>query len=913
MSPVLEKRMGATNARTWPLMVSVFLSGAAGLAYQIVWLRKLSLHMGATSYALSAVLAAFMGGMALGSRLLGPLADRPGARPARIYALLQLGILAGAPLAYALPGLLDGPLSLAYRAMGPGLGINILRFAGALLALAAPTMLMGGTIPVLTRGLAPARGVERGLASVYSLNTAGAVAGTLAAGFLLVPLLGLPGTMGVAMALSLAAAGFAATVVLPKARMDAEERAGEGDEGLRRDPRPLLAGALVGFLMLSAEVVWASSLVSGIFNNTYAVSTMLAAVLLGIAAGSWLVGRLRLPPRPTALVCLGVLSVWVPLTGLYMRRWLGAFAGMGEGSLAGLTLARYLPAFLVLLPATLASGALFPSLSTLYSPDPRRSGGGVGRFAAANTAGAVAGSVLASFLLMPVLGRRLSYLVLGLLALAALAVVMRRRKAALAVPALAAAAVLLTLVGSAPPAGDSRILLLRDTPEGRVEVSQDRDTPSSLRLDIRGSQATTTTPEGCLKNRLMAYFPMLLHPSPADVNVICFGTGITVGTVTLFDCVDSVDCVEINPTVVDAARLFGPYNHDALADPRVRVLVEDGRNHLMATRHSYDVITMEPMHPALAGVVSLYTRDFYLLCRDRLKDGGLMAQWLPLYNLTPRDCHMIAATFLDVFPNTTMWVLGRDAMLVGSKGGPVEPLNVLRGLARPGVAEDLEPFGLDDPAVYLASWVTGPEGVAEYCAGAPVFTDAHPLLEYTAPEAIFADSTTAPNLEEMLALRQPPAEALEMEGFGRAWMAAELFLRAEAARARRNLALEAELLDSAVSVCPEMEIAARRLSASIHQSARILLDRGEGATAWRMMEMALEVTHYPSPALLTDLSLLSSSARMYGRARQLADSALAREPMSASAHRALGRAQLGLGRQEQARRSLALADSLDAD
>jgi spermidine synthase len=894
-------------------MLSVFLSGAAGLVYQIVWLRKLSLHMGATSYALSAVLAAFMGGMALGSRLLGPLADRPGARPARIYALLQLGILASAPLAYILPGLLDAPLGLAYRAMGPGPGVNVLRFLAALLALAAPTMLMGATIPVLTRGLAPARGVERGLSAVYALNTGGAVGGTLAAGFLLVPELGLLGTMGVAMLLSLSAAAFAGPVVLLGVHAAAGGKVGAPTGEPDRDPRPLIAGTVVGFVMLAAEVVWTGSLVTGIFNNTYAVSTMLAAVLLGIAVGSWLTGRLRLPPRPTAMACLALLSVWVPLSGLYMRRWAGAFTALGEGSLAGLTVARYLPAFLVLLPATLASGALFPSLSTLYSPRPARSGGGVGRFAAANTAGAVAGSVLASFLLLPLLGRRLSYLVLGLLALGALAVMLRRRRLAWALPLLAAAGVALTLPAGGGERAGSRTLLSRDTPEGRVEVTQDRDTPSSLRLDIRGSQATTTTPEGCLKNRLMAYFPMLLHPSPEDVNVICFGTGITVGTVTLFECVDSVDCVEINPTVVEAARLFRPYNHDALADPRVRVLVEDGRNHLMSTARRYDVITMEPMHPALAGVVSLYTSDFYLLCRDRLRDGGLMAQWLPLYNLTPRDCHMVAATFLEVFPNATLWVLGRDAMLVGRKGEPVEPLNVLRGLARPGVTEDLEPFGLDDPAVYLASWVAGPEGVLEYCAGAPAVTDDHPLLEYTAPEAIFADSTTAPNLEEMLDLRERPPGAGELEGFGRAWRASGLFLRAEAARARRNLALEAELLDSAVSVCPEMEIAARRLSASIHQSARILLDRGEGARAWRMMEMALEVTDHPSPALLTDLSLLSSSAGMYGRARQLADSALAREPMSASAHRALGRAQLGLGRQERARRSLAIADSLDAD
>ena len=903
------KTHGAESRRVGLLMVSVFLSGAAGLAYQIVWLRKLSLHMGATSYALSAVLAAFMGGMALGSRLLGPLADRPGARPARIYALLQLGILAGAPVAYFLPGLLDAPLSAAYRAMGPGLGINVLRFLGALLSLAGPTALMGATLPVLTRGLAPSSGVEAGLARVYSVNTAGAVAGTLAAGFLMVPALGLRSTMVAAMAASLAAGLVALTARLSRPADEPSSSPAPKAARRQRDPRPLVAGAIVGFLMLAAEVIWASSLVSGIFNNTYAVSTMLAAVLLGIAAGSWLAGRLRVSPGTLALVCLAVLSVWVPLTGLYIRRWLGAFAQLGAGSLAGLTLARYLPAFLVLLPATLASGALFPSLSALYSADPRTAGGGVGRFAAANTAGAVGGSVLASFLLMPVLGRRFSYLALGVLALAGLVLLLRRRRMVIVLPLLAAA-VGLTLAGDGFSRPGSRILLSRDTPEGRVIVTENRDAPSSLRLDIRGSQATTTTPEGCLKNRLMAYFPMLLHPDPESVNVICFGTGITVGTVTLFDSVEQVDCVEINPTVVEAARFFRPYNHDALADPRVRVIVEDGRNHLMATSRSYDVITMEPMHPALAGVVSLYTADFYALCRKRLRPGGLMAQWLPLYNLSPEDCRMIAATFVDAFPETTIWVLGRDAMLVGRKGGAVEPLNVASGLAEPGVAADLEPFGLDDPAVYLASWVCGPDGARRYSVGAPVVTDDMPLLEYTAPKAIFADSTTAPNLERMLALREPPPGVDSLEGFEAAWRASKLFGLAEVARARHNLAEEAGLLDSAVLACPHMEIAARRLSASIHQSARILLERGQGPTAMEMMGMALDVTDHPSPALLTDLSLLAASAGMYRRAYALADSALVLEPRSASAHRALGRAALGMGRQAQARRALARADSL---
>lgn len=541
----------------------------------------------------------------------------------------------------------------------------------------------------------------------------------------------------------------------------------------------------------------------------------------------------------------------------------------------------------------------------------------MGRFAAANTLGALVGSVAASFLLLPLAGRRLSLFLLSLVLLAGWSILTRGRRlkmaAAIALLVCAGATFLRLDMGRLDP--DRRVVFREDTPEGEVLVTQSRDAPSSLRLVIRDSQASTTTPEGCLKNRLMAYFPMLLHPNPENVSVICFGTGITVGTACMFGEVRLVDCVEISPTVVKAASLFSRYNHDALSDPRVRVIVEDGRNHLLGTRTRYDVITEEPMHPALAGVVSLYSLEYYELCRDRLRSGGVMAQWLPLYDMSPDDCRMVVATFLEVFPRSTMWVLGRDAMLVGGKDWTMDPSRVFEGLREESVAEDLRRFGLDSPERFLACYVMGPERMRTFAADAPVVTDDKPVLEYTAPAAVFRQGLSEKNLESILELREPPPGADTLGPvFDRTWVAAELFHRAVAARAGMNLSREAELLRVAVDTAPGFLVAAHRLSESLHQSSRILLGRGNSAPAWRLLNRAVAVPGVrPSASLLTDLSLFESALDMWDSAHRHAEMALRREPLSAAATRALARATMGLGRTEEAKALFERADSLSTN
>jgi spermidine synthase len=898
--------------------LSLFLSGAAGLIYEVVWIRWLSFLTGSGSHALAATLVAFMGGMALGGWLLARAADRPGARPFRIYSLLQVGIVLSAATTIALQSLFIPVLGSLYRSAPPFL-LTTARFMGSVLLLWLPTFLMGATLPAAIRGAASRIGVGAGVASLYAINTAGGIVGVLAAGFLLLPSVGYLATFLVGSALSLAAALSGWLIRNP--RMEAVTAASRsGSPAPEKGSRSwLLVGFLTGMAMLSAEVLWTRALVTGIFNNSYAIATMLAAVLSGIALGSGIASKISMKREGKAFGLLFLLAVWIPLTGLLLREGLPLSNRLGTPATLGAALAlRYAPAFILILPASIASGMLFPLLATLYSPSPEGSASGVGRFSAANTAGAVAGSILATFVGLPLAGLRWSFALTAIaIAGGLLCTGGRRFRTRLAVFAgCSALAVLLTLIGKGVVGAlpGYRLLSQEESPGGEVTVLQSRNMPSTLIIEVGGSQASTTTPEGCLKNRLMAYYPLLVHPRPRSVCVICFGTGITAGTACQFPSVERVDCVEINPAVIEVAGLFAAHNHDVLSRGAARIIVEDGRNHLLGTDRLYDVITEEPMHPALAGVVSLYSREYYQIARDRLSPGGIMSQWLPLYAMSDRDCRMVVRTFLDVFPNSTLWLLGRDAMIVGSRDSPVDPMNVVAHLAEPGVSMDLAPFGLDMPWVFLSTYVMGPAELEAYAADARAVTDDMPLLEYSAPSAVYGSSTVSGNIERIMSFRTPPEDASSRfgEDFARAWEAVDLLQRAECARDRFSLADEYSYLQEAFTLCPEFLLAGRRLSESLHQSAAIALERGDPEQAWRMIHMAL-ATGQGGALVLADLASMEVELGMFGQALDHSEAALEMEPGSVAALRAYGMAALGSGEAENARRALILADSLATD
>ncbi len=752
-----------------PAVAGLFLlSGAAGLVYEVVWLRQLSFVFGVTSHAVTTVLAAFMGGLALGSWLLGRLADRV-KRPLAFYALLQAGVAATGllvPLLLKLAQLIYVPL---YGATG-GSGIIFLtvRAILALLVLLPVTTLMGATLPALARHAGRTReAVSRRVGILYALNTAGAVAGTLLAGFVLIEHLGLWGSTLLAAGINLLAAGGA--FILSRApEAEVSPRNLEKIEPTKRGHLVLVLYAVSGFAALGLELVWIRMLILWFSNITYTFSAMLAVYLVGLALGgafgSWLVKRIKKPERAfvwgeigvglTALLSTGLVLNWPRLLGRFSQGVVGGLTGWGSLVASSLVLT-----LVVMLLPTFLLGMLFPVVVKLYARQVGRVGQRVGEIYAANSVGAILGCILTGFFLIPLLGFQGSLLLLtGLSVLVAATAVWRwfeKRPVAwgscAATLAFGAFWLPFNRLGENFLGEGETLLHYAETDTGTIEVRERVDDPhnnggTTRRLIIDGNQATYTAASDMRKNRMLAHLPMLVHPNPEEVLVICFGSGSTFGALAVYDTLKRVDCVEIAPGVIECAPYFGEYNLDVLENPLANLIIDDGRNYLLCTDRRYDVITAEPMPPAVAGVVNLYTVEYYELCKRALKPGGICAQWIPLYQLAVRDVRMLAASFSQVFDHVQLWLTGDDIVILGSP----EPLEVDRrrfaeAAGNPEIVRTLAEVGVPGPEALLDWFVLDDAAYREYVRGFEKVTDDRPVIEYSAPRNFHAPATIHDN------------------------------------------------------------------------------------------------------------------------------------------------------------------------
>jgi spermidine synthase len=753
-----------------PAVAGLFLaSGAAGLVYEVVWLRQLSFVFGVTSHAATTVLAAFMGGMALGSWLLGRRADRM-RRPMAYYALLQAGVAATGllvPVLLKLAQLVYVPL---YDATG-GSGFIFLavRAVLAFLVLLPVTTLMGATLPALARHVSRTReAVGRRVGLLYALNTAGAVVGTLLTGFVLIEHLGLWGSTLLAAGINLAAAGGAFALSRP-ASAEVRPRAVEREGPTKRGRLLLWLYAVSGFAALGLELVWNRMLILWFSNVTYTFSAMLAVYLVGLALGgafgSWLVKRIKRPERAfvwgeigvglSALATTGLALNWPRALGRASQAVVGGLTGWGSLVTSSLVLA-----LAVMLLPTFLLGMLFPVVVRLYAREVGRVGRRVGELYAANSAGTILGSVATGFVLIPLLGFQGSLLLLtGLSVLVAAAAAWRwlERKAVAwgsCAATLAFGALWLPFdhLGENFLREGETLLSYAETESGTIEVREREGDPAAggattRRLVIDGNQATYTAVRDMRKNRMLAHLPMLVHPDPREVLVICFGSGSTFGALAVYDGLERVDCVEIAPGVVACAPYFREFNLDVLENPLANLIIDDGRNYLLCTDRRYDVITAEPMPPAVAGVVNLYTVEYYELCRGALEPGGVCAQWIPLYQLAVRDVRMLAASFARVFPHAQLWLTGDDIVLLGSP----EPLRVDRSrfaeaARNPEIVRTLAEVGVPGPEALLDRLVLDSDAFRAYTRGFEPVTDDRPVVEYTAPRNFHAPATVHDNL-----------------------------------------------------------------------------------------------------------------------------------------------------------------------
>lgn len=732
----------------------LFASGTAGLIFQVLWIKQLALVVGVDVHAVTAAVSAFFGGLALGGWIFGRSADRHGG-PLRLYAWLEIAVLVlglGATLALA-----QAAAPFAWLESRVGLLAWALPFVLVILPAAA----MGGTLPVLMRGLAP-RPDRVGMhgARLYAANTAGAIAGTLLAGFVLVPGLGILGSAIAAGALNGAAALAAwrlsaRATVAPAAGAADVTHAAAGADDVANGRLALLLYAAAGGIALGYEVVWSQAIVQFLSTRTFAFTVVLATYLAGLALGSALaarhVQRVRDPWGAFGLLVAAaglVALLEFVLLGEWLLRAQGSLSAWVQGVSASPLLAACasfaLAALTVVFVPTLLLGAAFPFVLRV-SVDSRQVGAGVGRVVALNTLGGIAGTALAGFVLVPYLGlvHALSLLAVAAAVVGVVAVALGsgvRPAARWAVPMVGVLAVIAAAL--APPDRFATLLArarggeLVFYEEGRgatvAVVEQASATNRFRRLYIQGVSNSGDAMTSQRYMRLQALLPLIVHNgAPKSALVIGLGTGITAGATLAWPGLERRVVAELLPPVVRAVPRFEG-NFGVAADPRVEIRLRDGRRELLQSPQQYDLVTLEPPPPSAAGVVNLYSTDFYRLAAARLQPGGLVAQWLPLPTQNDEDTRMLVRSFLDVFPHATLWTTElHEMMLVGSMAPlALDAAQIRARFAQPQVAAALQAVGVRSAAALMATWVTDRAGLDWYAADAPAVTDDRPRIEY---------------------------------------------------------------------------------------------------------------------------------------------------------------------------------------
>jgi spermidine synthase len=739
-----------------------FLSGMVALAYEVVWVRALGLVVGNSLWAAVAVVAAFMGGMAGGSALVARYAGRL-RRHLRIYAAAE-GLAAVAALstspALALLERLAAHVGAAPLA-GWGIGLAA-RFGLAWLFLVLPTTAMGATLPLLVARVGQDRTLAWRVGRLYAANTFGAVAGVVVAGFVALPELGEKGTLS---AFAIVGALVAAVA------WGLERRVAPAAAPATRTPTArsgwLLFPAFFGFTALACELVWTRILLLHLGSRVYAFAVILAVYLVGIAGGAAVVRGVSTLPRrwlaASQVLAGAFLGLQIPLFARFgdLLGWLGAHARLR--GFIDLELGLAAAVAILILPATMAFGASFP-LAVATFPSEASAAERTGAVAAANTAGAIVGSIVGPLVLVPLMGSQGVIFLLGAgSALAGLALASARAMrgaAAVVASGLLVAVVLVppgTALRGAAVVGEGSVEEIDESASATVVVRQVTDARGRWRsLELNGVNVAGTSPELYAIQRLQGHLPLLLNRRPERVLHIGFGSGGTAWAVAQHRVRDIV-VAEISPDVLEVSdRVFGDVNHGVLRDPRVHVLLNDGRNVLLATRERFDAILSDSIHPVYAGNSTLYTREYFELCREHLRPGGVVSMWLPLYSLTEESYLAILRAFWEVFPSTCVWydplVLNEFTVVTGSlEDGPVRVR--WQALGEPSLRVTLAEAGVRGPESLAAMLLLGPQEVATLVSEVSPHVDDFPEVEYRSGRLLDRDGSWLANFRMLWTLR----------------------------------------------------------------------------------------------------------------------------------------------------------------
>ncbi len=756
------------------------------MVYEVLWTRRLSLTFGHTVLAVSTVLTVFMTGLALGSFLAGRWSDRKrqelvksqdqrgGSYFLSIYGKLEIFIGVWAVLSLLL---LNGVESLYLNAARNGAGgstLYFLVFAGSFLVLLPPTTAMGATLPAFTQLLVATReDVGQWLSRIYGWNTLGACCGAAMGGFFLLPQLGLKFSV-VGAALGNLALGTAAIVGSSKLESAIEESApesGEAETGTSGGWLLPVAFGLSGFAAMVYQLGWTRGLILSIGSSTYSFAIILTAFLASLGLGS-LIYKMGMGERTPQVWHLAVLQFMIALSSLLATHLIGRLPALMVKAIPALNheffkilLFDFGLAFGLMFLPTLAMGLTFPLVTHLYTDELSSLGKRLGEAYAANTCGAILGSFLAGFVLVPQLGAQQAILGAVVLNLVVGLILVLSDKAASSPKTLGVALSLVGVVavvlcprwdpselsaGAGIYANSDNFLFrpayYKDGVSATVTVGFNG--PHSPYLKVNGKTDASLGIQDMAHQILTGLLPAALHPGPKRVALVGLGSGVTAATLVALDSVEVVRCAELEPAIVEVQSYFNPYTNNVVEDPKLDLEVNDGRTFILGAPGKFDLIVSQPSNPWIAGIGNLYTEDFYQACLERLEEDGLMCQWFQLYSVSSYDLELVLTTFFKVFPEGMVFQIGPgDVFLVGAaKPVKFDPQRLDALWNEPDVAYWLQLIGLLEPEYIFGTYVASRTQVMESMNSQiqALNTDDRPLLEFQAPRSLYLkDSTVA--------------------------------------------------------------------------------------------------------------------------------------------------------------------------
>jgi spermidine synthase len=740
----------------FPLLLILFaVSGAAALIYEIVWLQLLQLVIGSSAVSLAVLLGTWMGGMCLGSLLLARFVT-PERSALKVYAALEAGTAVfGILVLFALP-LVE---RLYIAGVSHGLPGMILRGLACVICLLPPTLLMGATLPAISRWVAASSDAAAWWGYLYGANIAGGVVGCFAAGFYLLRVFDMTVASFIAAGLNVAVAGVSLWLdrgVAPV--VETESIAPVPVKGVRS---VYFAIAVSGFCALGAEVVWTRILSLMLGPTVYTFSIILGVFLVGLGLGSWggsRVAQIKGTPRAwlglsQVLLCIAV--AWSAyMLADYLPYWQGnvnSNAGPWKDFQSDI-----LRTVIAVLPAAVLWGASFPlalaSVATL-DEDPARLVGGI---YGANTIGAILGSILFSLWFIPGFGTLGSQQLL--IAFSAIAgVVVLQGAVEKSMLKLAGAVVVAGLVawmippipwmligfGRRLPSTTGKWDLLHEAEGMNSSAAWSRWEGGTIYFHVSGKVEASTEPQDMSLQRMLGHLPALLNANPKSVLIVGFGAGVTAGSFVVHPEVQHISICEIEPVIPPQSdKYFGKENHHVLHDPRTTITYDDARHYVLTSPDKYDIITSDPIHPWVKGMASLYTTEYFDLCKRHLNPGGFVTQWVPLYETSIEAARTEIATFFEAFPNGTIWGnvntdgTGYDLVLMGQEQPlKIDPDAIQKRLDRPdyaAVRTSLRDAGYGSALDLLSTYAAQAGDLQDWIRGAQINHDRNLRLQYLA-------------------------------------------------------------------------------------------------------------------------------------------------------------------------------------